>query len=57
VIAGYYDNEPRHNIRMWLTAMEGVANVDGMMYTTWQNNFKGMPDFFRLLKELSLAGK
>lgn len=57
VIAGYYDNDPRQNIRMWLTAMEGVGNVDGMMYTTWQNNFKRMPDFFRLLSQLSLASK
>jgi hypothetical protein len=57
VIAGYYDGDSRQNIRMWLKAMEGVANIDGMMYTTWQGNFKRMPDFFRLLSELSLPGK
>jgi CubicO group peptidase (beta-lactamase class C family) len=57
VIAGYYDGDSRQNIRMWLKAMEGVVNVDGMMYTTWQSDFKRMPGFFRLLSELSLAGR
>lgn len=53
VIAGYYDGDPRQNIEMWIKASEGVSNIDGMMYTTWQDNFGKMPEFFRLLRELS----
>ncbi len=38
---------------MWIKALEGIPNVDGMMHTTWQGNFGKMPEFFKLLQNLS----
>ena len=35
IIAGYYDEDVVDNYRDWMTAAEGVSNVTGVMYTTW----------------------
>jgi hypothetical protein len=44
VIAGYYDHNPAQ-IKDWLKAAEGLPNIDGVMYTTWANNFSDIEKF------------
>jgi hypothetical protein len=44
VLAGYYDGRPAA-IADWLKAAEEVRGVDGVMYTTWQNNFRDLEAF------------
>ncbi len=54
VLCGYYDaqNEERlkRNVSRWLTLSEGTPNVLGMMYTTWERNYKDMKHFFELVE-------
>jgi len=57
VIAGYYDGDPKESVRTWMKAAEGLPNVVGMMYTTWQRNYSRMPEFFKALDEAVSAKK
>lgn len=54
VLCGYYDarDEERlkRNVSRWMTLSEGIPNVVGMMYTTWQRNYKDMKHFFELVE-------
>lgn len=55
VMCGFYDAKSdagmKKNIDGWMKMSEGLPNVVGMMYTTWENNYKDMPQFFKLLGE------
>ena len=44
VLAGYYDGNPAA-IADWLKAGEGVNGVDGVMYTTWRNDYHATKAF------------
>src|SRR5687767_7591989 len=44
VIAGYYDHNPAQ-IKDWLKPAENLPNVDGVMYTTWQNRYTDLESF------------
>ncbi len=41
----YYDVGNTSTIRAWRIAQEGVANVKGMMYTTWSNDYNFLRPF------------
>lgn len=51
VLCGYYDGDMKRNIMRWMGVAEGAEGVLGMMYTTWQNNFTDMEEFFDLLEK------
>jgi hypothetical protein len=44
VIAGYYDHDPAQ-IKQWLNAAAQVPGIEGVMYTTWQSNFRDIEPF------------
>lgn len=46
ILAGYYDQSP-DAIRSWLEHAGPGDHVDGVMYTTWQSNFKDLEAFAR----------
>ena len=46
ILAGYYDHNPAQ-IRKWLDAGKDLEGIDGVMYTTWRNNFKDLEAFAR----------
>ncbi len=49
VIAGYYDSDPAQ-IAEWLAAAKAVpGSVTGVMYTTWQNNYRDLEKFSQLI--------
>ncbi len=49
VIAGYYDSDPAR-ITDWLTAAKAVpGSVVGVMYTTWENNYRDLEKFSQLI--------
>jgi hypothetical protein len=49
ILAGYYD-QPPENIRKWLAAAAKTPHVIGIMYTTWQNQYKDLEAFARLCR-------
>jgi len=49
MIAGYYDGNPVESVRSWTQKVQGVPDIIGMMYTTWQNRYNDMPAFFQAL--------
>jgi hypothetical protein len=44
VIAGYYDHAPEQ-VRQWLAAAQGLAGIEGVMYTTWQHKYDDLEKF------------
>jgi hypothetical protein len=44
VLAGFYDHNPQ-SITGWLTAGDNVNGVNGVMYTTWRNDFSQLEAF------------
>ncbi len=44
VLSGFYDGDP-NSIVGWLKTVDGVTGVDGVMYTTWQNDFSELESF------------
>lgn len=55
IFSGYYDDRGeagmKKNIENWMKMSEGVPNVVGFMYTTWNNYFEDMPGYFKLVDE------
>lgn len=52
IIATYYDRgEWQKVVNDWLDAAEGVPNVDGIMYTTWSNNYDDLEEFMTLVRQ------
>jgi hypothetical protein len=49
IIAGYYDAPPAR-VKDWLTAIKDVPGVDGIMYTTWVDNYRDMEEYFRIVR-------
>jgi hypothetical protein len=52
IIAGYYDG-PLDDLGKWLAAAKGVRGVEGVMYTTWRNDFSQLEKFSALIDEAS----
>jgi len=51
VIAGYYDSKV-DNVKEWLSAAKLVSgSVMGVMYTTWENNYRDLGAFSRAMDE------
>jgi hypothetical protein len=49
VIAGYYDSDPA-KVADWLTAAKAVpGSVTGVMYTTWENNYRDLEKFSQFI--------
>lgn len=44
ILAGYYDGDVSYT-RTWLRDSIGLPNVDGVMYTTWQNRYDDLEKF------------
>lgn len=44
ILAGYYDESPER-IRQWIDDCAGVPGVVGVMYTTWQHQYKDLEVF------------
>jgi len=51
ILGGYYDSAPGENVATWMKASRGVPGIVGMVYTTWEHQYKDLPEFFRALKE------
>ncbi|HUW57014.1 MAG TPA: hypothetical protein VMZ92_10285 [Planctomycetota bacterium] len=53
VLCGYYDGRNtdalKKNIHQWRTVAEGVPNVRGVMFTTWERRYPFMKEYFQLL--------
>lgn len=45
ITSPYYDAGNADGIRAWRLSMEGVPNVDGMMYTTWSDDYSFLRQF------------
>ena len=52
IIAGYYDrpNVAEH-LHAWLDAAQPFPNVDGVIYTTWKNDFRQLETFMDALND------
>jgi hypothetical protein len=50
LMAGYYDDAKQLNARGWLDAASAVPNVDGIMFTTWQNDYQQLENFIKQAK-------
>ncbi|MFN8487973.1 MAG: hypothetical protein U0350_10295 [Caldilineaceae bacterium] len=48
IMAGYYDNDLATDYQKWTSAANGVPNVVGVMYTTWNNDYSNLENFARL---------
>jgi hypothetical protein len=52
LISGYYDNprvsEQLHN---WLEAAQGVEGIQGVLYTTWNGDYRHLEQFLQALRE------
>ena len=44
ILAGYYDGNPAA-IADWLKAGAGIMGLDGVMYTTWRNDYRATKAF------------
>jgi len=45
ITSPYYDDHSTNNIRHWRLAQEGVKNINGMMYTTWETDYSQLSPF------------
>ena len=50
ILAGYYD-EPPEKILEWLKVADGIRGIDGVMYTTWENNYTDIERFAGIVKQ------
>ena len=52
IIATYYDrgNNWKSVVTDWLDAAQNIPNVDGIMYTTWSNNYDDLEEFMTLVR-------
>lgn len=51
VIATYYDRSNWETVLTdWLDAAEGIEGVEGLMYTTWGNDYRHLEDFLELAR-------
>jgi hypothetical protein len=48
--ACYYDADSLDAVAAWLEALRGVSGSRGIMYTTWENKYRLLTDFGRLVQ-------
>jgi hypothetical protein len=52
ILAAYYDAaDTRAQLQEWLTSAAKVQGVEGVMYTTWRQNYKDLETFAGVLRE------
>jgi hypothetical protein len=52
MIATYYDRGNwQQVVRDWLAASDGVDGVEGIIYTTWSNDYRHLEEFMRIVAE------
>ncbi len=51
IIATYYDRGAnwKNVVNAWLDAAKDIPDVDGIMYTTWSNNYDDLEEFLQLV--------
>jgi len=54
--AAYYDTDDLNDVPAWIEVMRKTKGSTGMMYTTWLDKYKLLPDFARLLDGSKLPG-
>ena len=54
VLAGYYDQDPKR-IVAWLEMASKVKGVQGVMYTTWKNDYSKIDQFMTHVKEFEAS--
>jgi hypothetical protein len=45
MIAAFYDSDVTEDHKMWSEAMKGIPGIQGIMYTTWQNDYSKLEEF------------
>jgi hypothetical protein len=51
IIATYYDSgDWQRGVRSWLTASDGLPGIDGIMYTTWSNDYRHLEEFMQIVR-------
>ena len=50
ILAGYYDEAPE-KILEWLKVAGGIRGIDGVMYTTWENNYADLERFAGIVRK------
>lgn len=50
ILAGYYDDVPE-KILEWLKVAGGIRGIDGVMYTTWENNYADLERFAGIVRK------
>jgi hypothetical protein len=51
ILAAYYDAaDPKAQLEAWLGAAARAAGVEGLIYTTWRNNYKDLEVFAKVLR-------
>jgi hypothetical protein len=51
ILATYYDSGNwQQGVQSWLTAAEGVPGIDGIMYTTWSNDYRHLEEFMQIVR-------
>lgn len=48
IIAGYYDANPEQAAQ-WLKTAKGIPGYQGIMYTTWRNNYRDLEMFSKVV--------
>jgi len=51
LMAGYYDSDPAGNAQGWMESGRKTGNVEGIMYTTWQQNYSELERFIEAAKQ------
>lgn len=50
LMAGFYDGPAAPNAQGWMDTAGRTEQVDGIMYTTWQNDFSKLEEFIKAAK-------
>ena len=51
ILAGYYDAEPIDAIQSWMRDAAACGNLNGVMYTTWENRYDRLEAFAESVKQ------
>ena len=57
IIAGYYDrSDVDAPLQEWLKSASGIKGIDGIIYTTWRNNYQDLEAFSEAIQRLHSDG-
>jgi hypothetical protein len=54
VIAGFYDG-PLNHAKEWISSARPVGGIEGMMYTTWRNDYSQLEAFAETVRKAWVA--